>query len=55
MKHTTTEIEFVAPPDSPMAGQVIGLELMLALAVAKVVKRKPKLLPVLQAMQEGSR
>lgn len=55
MSNTHTEIAFVAPVDSPMAGQVIGIELMLALAVARVVKNRPKLLPALRAMQEKQR
>jgi hypothetical protein len=39
-----------------MAGQLIGIELLLALAVAKVVKSNPKkFLPILRGMQEGSR
>ena len=53
MSKTHTEIAFVAPADSPMAGEVIGIELMLALAVARVVRNRPKLLPALRAMQES--
>lgn len=49
------DLEFTAPADSPMAGQAIGLELMLALAVAKVVRDRPKLLPALRRMQEQIR
>jgi hypothetical protein len=55
MKHTAHEIQFVAPADAPMAGQMVGIELMLALAVARVVKARPKLLPALRRMQEASR
>jgi hypothetical protein len=34
---------------------MVGIELLLALAVAKVVKARPTLLPALRRMQEGSR
>lgn len=49
------DLEFVAPLDSPMAGQLVGVELLLALALAKVVQMRPKLLPVLLRMQESTR
>jgi len=52
-KTHTVQVEFVGPEDSPVAGQMIGLDLMLALAVATVVRRNPKLIPALQLMQNS--
>ena len=52
---TQPTIEFDAPADSPRAGQIVGIELLLALAVAKVVAARPKLLPALRRMQERAR